>query len=85
METYCLRYIVNNMASFSNLNIVRSLSTTKNLGGHRYSSWFINRYRKQKNEVYDYARKQNPPEKCNANSVYMLVNIIEASQLARKR
>ncbi len=77
------RYIVNNLASFANINMVSSLSTTKNLGGTgiRLGALITS---KAKKEVFDYARKQNPPEKCNTNSVYMLVNIIEAAQLAKK-
>jgi len=77
------RYIVNNLASFANINMVSSLSTTKNLGGTgiRLGSLIVS---KAKKEVFDYARKQNPPEKCNTNSVYMLVNIIEAAQLSKK-
>ncbi len=77
------RYIVNNLASFSNINMVSSLSTTKNLGGTgiRLGALIVS---KAKKDVFDYARKQNPPEKCNTNSVYMLVNIIETAQLAKK-
>jgi hypothetical protein len=77
------RYIVNNMASFSNINFVSSLSTTKNLGGTgiRLGSIIASNSKKA---VIEYARTQNPPEKCNTNSVYMLVNIIEAAQLAKR-
>jgi hypothetical protein len=77
------RYIVNNIASLSNLNFVSSLSTTKNLGGTgiRLGSIIAS---KSKKAVIEYARLQNPPESCNTNSVYMLVNIIEAAQLAKR-
>jgi len=77
------RYIINNLASLSNLNFVSSLSTTKNLGGTgiRLGSIIAS---KSKKAVVDYARLQNPPEKCNTNSVYMLVNIVEAAQLAKR-
>ena len=77
------RYVVNNLSSYMNISIVTSLSTTKNLGGTgiRLGSLIASQAKK---ELIDYARKQNPPERCNTNSVYMLVNIIEAAQLAKK-
>ncbi len=77
------RYTFNNMASYNNINLVTSLSTTKNLGGTgiRLGSLVATPGKKA---VIDYARSQNPPEKCNTNSVYMLVNVIEAAQLSKK-
>jgi hypothetical protein len=77
------RYIINNISSMSNISFVSSLSTTKNLGGTgiRLGSIIAS---KNKKAVVDYARTQNPPEACNTNSVYMLVNIIEAAQLAKR-
>jgi len=77
------RYVVNNMSSYANINLVTSLSTTKNLGGTgiRLGSIIATPGKK---EVIEYARSQNPPEKCNTNSVFMLVNIIEAAHLAKK-
>ncbi|MFN8255578.1 MAG: aminotransferase class I/II-fold pyridoxal phosphate-dependent enzyme [Bacteroidales bacterium] len=77
------RYIINNISSLSNLSFVSSLSTTKNLGGTgiRLGSIIAS---KSKKAVIDYARTQNPPESCNTNSVYILVNIIEAGQLAKR-
>lgn len=77
------RYIVNNLSAFANINFVSSLSTTKNLGGTgiRLGSVIASRAKKA---VVDYARQHNPPERCNTNSVYMLVNIIEAAQLAKR-
>jgi hypothetical protein len=77
------RYVVNNLGSYANINLVTSLSTTKNLGGTgiRLGSIIATSGKK---EVIEYARKQNPPEKCNTNSVFMLVNIIEAAHLAKK-
>lgn len=77
------RYVVNNLGSYMNISIVTSLSTTKNLGGTgiRLGSLIASQ---AKIEVIEYARKQNPAEKCNTNSVYMLVNVIEAAQLAKK-
>jgi len=77
------RYIINNISSLSNLSFVSSLSTTKNLGGTgiRLGSIIAS---KSKKAVIEYARTQNPPESCNTNSVYMLVNIIEAAQLAKR-
>jgi histidinol-phosphate/aromatic aminotransferase/cobyric acid decarboxylase-like protein len=75
--------VVNNLGSYANINLVTSLSTTKNLGGTgiRLGSIIATSGKK---EVIEYARKQNPPEKCNTNSVFMLVNIIEAAHLAKK-
>jgi len=77
------RYVVNNLGSYMNISIVTSLSTTKNLGGTgiRLGSLIASHAKK---DVIDYARKQNPAEKCNTNSVYMLVNVIEAGQLSKK-
>ncbi|MDF1547128.1 MAG: aminotransferase class I/II-fold pyridoxal phosphate-dependent enzyme, partial [Bacteroidales bacterium] len=77
------RYVVNNMASYANINLVTSLSTTKNLGGTgiRLGSIIATPAKKA---VIDFARTKNPPEKCNTNSVFMLVNIIEAAHLAKK-
>jgi len=77
------RYIANNMVSFSKINMVSSLSTTKNLGGTgiRLGALLAS---PAKSELIEFARKLNPPEKCNTNSVYMLVNTIEAAQLSKK-
>ena len=77
------RYIMNNISSLPNLSIVSSLSTTKNLGatGNRLGSIIATPARA---DVIAYARKQNSIEKGNTNSLFMLVNTIEAAQLAKK-
>lgn len=77
------RYIMNNITSLSNINVVSSLSTTKNLGatGSRLGSLIAT---PSKKDVIDFAKKQNGIEKGNTNSLYMLVNTIEAAQSAKK-
>jgi hypothetical protein len=77
------RYVMNNISSLPNISIVSSLSTTKNLGatGNRLGSLIATPARK---DVIAYAKKQNSIEKGNTNSLYMLVNTIEAAQLSKK-
>jgi hypothetical protein len=77
------RYIMNNITTLTNINVVSSLSTTKNLGatGSRLGSLVAS---PSKKDVIDYAKKQNGIEKGNTNSLYMLVNTIEAAQSAKK-
>ena len=77
------RYIMNNIGSFARISIVSSLSTTKNLGatGDRLGSLLATPVRK---DVIDYARKQFGVEKGNTNSLFILVNILETAQLAKK-
>lgn len=77
------RYIMNNIGSLPNISIVSSLSTTKNLGatGNRLGSLIATPARK---DVITFAKKQNSIEKGNTNSLYMLVNTIEAAQLSKK-
>lgn len=77
------RYVMNNIASLPNISIVSSLSTTKNLGatGNRLGSLVATPMRL---DVIEFARKQNSIEKGNTNSLFMLVNTIEAAQLAKK-
>ncbi len=77
------RYIMNNISSLNNINVVSSLSTTKNLGatGSRLGSLVAT---PSKKDAIDFAKKQNGIEKGNTNSLYMLVNTIETAQLAKK-
>ncbi|MBI9072713.1 MAG: aminotransferase class I/II-fold pyridoxal phosphate-dependent enzyme [Melioribacteraceae bacterium] len=77
------RYIMNNISSLTNISVVSSLSTTKNLGatGSRLGSIVATPAR---TDVINFAKKQNGTEKGNTNSLYMLVNTIEAAQLAKK-
>ena len=77
------RYVMNNIGSLPNISIVSSLSTTKNLGatGNRLGSLIASPVRK---DVLEFAKKQNSIEKGNTNSLYMLVNTIEAAQLSKK-
>ncbi len=77
------RYVMNNITSLPNISIVSSLSTTKNLGatGNRLGSLVATPARI---DVIEFARKQNSIEKGNTNSLFMLVNTIEAAQLAKK-
>ncbi|MCB9258804.1 MAG: aminotransferase class I/II-fold pyridoxal phosphate-dependent enzyme [Ignavibacteriales bacterium] len=77
------RYIMNNITSLTNISVVSSLSTTKNLGatGSRLGSIISTPSRK---DVIDFAKEQNGIEKGNTNSLYMLVNTIEAAQSAKK-
>jgi hypothetical protein len=77
------RYTMNNIGSLPNISIVSSLSTTKNLGatGNRLGSIIATPTRL---DVIEFAKKQNSIEKGNTNSLYMLVNTIEAAQLSKK-
>jgi hypothetical protein len=77
------RYIMNNISSLPNISIVSSLSTTKNLGatGNRLGSIITAPARE---DVINYAKKQNSIEKGNTNSLFMLVNTIEIAQQAKK-
>ena len=77
------RYIINNIASLNKINVVSSLSTTKNLGatGNRLG---IIMSTPAKREVIDFARNQYSVERGNTNSLYMLVNTLELAQLAKK-
>jgi Aminotransferase class I and II len=77
------RYVMNNIGSLPNISIVSSLSTTKNLGatGNRLGSLIATPIRK---DVTDYAKKQHSIETGNTNSLFMLVNTIEAAQLSKK-
>ncbi len=77
------RYVMNNLQQqYARINLVSSISTTKNLGatGDRLGSLIAT---PAKQEVIDFARKQNSVEAGNTNSLFMLVNIIENAQLAK--
>jgi len=77
------RYVMNNLnQQYARINLVSSISTTKNLGatGDRLGSIIAT---PAKNEVIEFARKQNSIEKGNTNSLFMLVNILENAQLAK--
>lgn len=77
------RYIMNNISSFPRVSVVASISTTKNLGatGNRLGAIVATL---PKEDLIQYARKQNDVDHVNANSLYMLVNTLEAAQLAKK-
>lgn len=77
------RYVMNNLhQQYARMNLVSSISTTKNLGatGDRLGSIIATPAKK---EVIDFARKQNSIENGNTNSLFMLVNILENAQLAK--
>ena len=77
------RYVMNNLnQQYARINLVSSISTTKNFGatGDRLGSIIATPAKK---DVIDFARKQNSPEKGNTNSLFMLVNILENAQLAK--
>jgi hypothetical protein len=77
------RYVMNNIGSLPNISIVSSLSTTKNLGatGNRLGSLIATPIRK---DVINFAKQQHSIETGNTNSLFMLVNTIEAAQLSKK-
>ena len=77
------RYIMNNIGSYAKISVVSSLSTTKNMGatGDRLGSLIATPARK---DVILFARKKFGTSRGNANSLYMLVNILEVAQLAKK-
>ncbi|MBN2637482.1 MAG: aminotransferase class I/II-fold pyridoxal phosphate-dependent enzyme [Bacteroidales bacterium] len=77
------RYVMNNFdQKYNRLNLVSSISTTKNLGatGDRLGSLIATPGKK---EVIEFARKNNNRESGNTNSLYMLVNILQTAQLAK--
>lgn len=78
------RYVINNIdQKYNRLNLVSSISTTKNLGatGDRLGALVATPAKK---EVIDFARKKNNKESGNTNSLYMLVNILQIAQLAKR-
>ncbi|MCK5824427.1 MAG: aminotransferase class I/II-fold pyridoxal phosphate-dependent enzyme, partial [Ichthyobacteriaceae bacterium] len=77
------RYIMNNIGTYSKISMVSSISTTKNLGatGDRLGSLIASPACKP---VTDFATKQHAPEKGNSNSLYLLNNVMEVAQRAKK-
>ncbi len=78
------RYVMDNLdQKYARLNMVSSISTTKNLGatGDRLGAIVATPAKK---EVIEFARKKNNKETGNTNSLYMLVNILEAAQQAKR-
>ena len=77
------RYVMNNLGQkYARINLVSSISTTKNLGatGDRLGSIIAT---PAKEAVIQFARKQNDTTKGNTNSLFMLVNILETAQLSK--
>jgi hypothetical protein len=77
------RYIMNNLdQQYARINLVSSISTTKNLGatGDRLGAIVAS---PSKKDVITFAKKQNNVEKGNTNSLFMLVNILENAELAK--
>ncbi len=78
------RYVMDNLnQKYARLNMVSSISTTKNLGatGDRLGAIVATPAKK---EVIEFARKKNNKETGNTNSLYMLVNILEIAQQAKR-
>ncbi len=77
------RYIMNNITTYGKISVVSSLSTTKNLGatGDRLGSLAATPARK---DVIEFTRKKFGFDRGNTNSLFMLVNILEVAQLAKK-
>ncbi len=76
------RYIMNNIAAQGRIKAVSSLSTTKNLAatGERLGAIAVT---PQAADFGAYARKCNSAEHGNNNSLLMLNNILETSQVAK--
>ncbi len=77
------RYVMDNIdQKYNRLNLVSSISTTKNLGatGDRLGALVATNGKKA---VIDFARKNNNKESGNTNSLYMLVSILQTAQLAK--
>ena len=78
------RYVMDNLdQKYARLNMVSSISTTKNLGatGDRLGSIVATPAKK---EVIEFARRKNNRETGNTNSLYMLVNVLETAQQAKR-
>jgi hypothetical protein len=77
------RYILNNITALSKISMVSSLSTTKNLGatGNRLGSIIATPAKK---DMITFAKQRNGAEKGNNNSIFMLNNILQISETARK-
>lgn len=77
------RYVLNNMANYPKISIVASISTTKNLGstGNRLGAIVST---PAKHDVIKFARKHNDINKGNTMSLFILVNLLETAQLAKR-
>ena len=77
------RYIINNISAFSRISMVASLSTTKNLGatGDRLGAIAVTEARK---DALAFAEKHSDIDSTNSNSLFLLVNVLEVAQQARK-
>ena len=77
------RYIINNISAFSRISMVASLSTTKNLGatGDRLGAVAVTEARK---DALNFASGHSDIECSNSNSLFLLVNVLEVAQQARK-
>ncbi len=76
-------YIINNIATYARISMVAALSTTKNLGatGDRLGALAVT---DAKLDVIDYIEKHKDISVGNSNSLYLLINILEVAQQARK-
>ncbi len=77
------RYVLNNLSNYPKISIVASISTTKNLGstGNRLGALVSTPAKK---DVIQFAKTVNPVDKGNTFSLYMLVNLLEMAQMAKK-
>ncbi|MBN2708654.1 MAG: aminotransferase class I/II-fold pyridoxal phosphate-dependent enzyme [Calditrichaceae bacterium] len=77
------KYIINNIAAYTRISMVAALSTTKNLGatGDRLGALAVTESRK---DVLTFAESQSSADYGNSNSLFMLVNVLEVAQQARK-
>ncbi len=77
------RYIINNISAFSRISMVASLSTTKNLGaaGDRLGALAVTEARK---DALNFASGHSDIDCSNSNSLFLLVNVLEVAQQARK-
>ncbi len=76
-------YIINNITSYARISMVASISTTKNLGatGDRLGALAVTEAKK---DLTAYARKQSDASRGNSCSLFMLVNVLEVAQQAKR-
>ncbi len=76
-------YIINNITTYARISMVAALSTTKNLGatGDRLGALAVTDAKK---DVNDYIEEQTDIGVGNSNSLYLLINILEVAEQARK-
>jgi aspartate/methionine/tyrosine aminotransferase len=76
-------YIISNIATYPRISMVASLSTTKNLGatGDRLGALATTDAKK---ELIAFTRKQTDSSNGNSNSLFLLVNILEVAQQAKR-